>query len=71
MRSFINYTIHKILYYYNDQVKDDEMGRACSMNGRIERNSNRVSVRKSEETRPLKRARRRREDNITTDLRQI
>jgi hypothetical protein len=41
------------------------------MNGGNERNSNMVSVRKSEVTRPLKIARPRREDNTTADLTQI
>jgi hypothetical protein len=31
MRSFINCTLFE--YNYNDQAKDNEMGRVCSMNG--------------------------------------
>jgi hypothetical protein len=52
-------------YNYNYQVKEDEMGRVCSTN------EYRILVGKPEGTRPIGRPRRRREDNIRTDLREI
>jgi hypothetical protein len=54
----------------NDQVKKDEMGRACSTNG-AKRNAYRILVGKPEEKRSLGRPRRRKVDNIITDLREI
>jgi hypothetical protein len=51
----------------NDQVKEDEMGRVCSMNWE-ERNAYRISVGKPEGKRPVRRPRRRWEDNIKMDL---
>jgi hypothetical protein len=50
-------------------VKEDEMGGACSTNG--EKNAYRILVRKPEGKRPLGRRRRRWEDNIRMDLREI
>jgi hypothetical protein len=49
---------------------EDEMGRACSMNGE-KRNAYRILVRKLEGRRPLGRPRHRRVDNIKMDLREI
>jgi hypothetical protein len=50
---------------------EDEMGRACSTNG-ANRNAYRILVGKPEEKRPLVgRHRRRWEDNIKMDLREI
>jgi hypothetical protein len=52
----------------HDQVKEYEMGRACSTNGAT-RNAYRVLVGKPEGKRPLGRPRRRWVDNIEIDLR--
>jgi hypothetical protein len=53
-----------------DQVKEDEMGRPCSTNeGEVE--TYRILVGKLDGKRPLGRPRRRREDNIKRDLRDI
>jgi hypothetical protein len=57
-------------YNYDDQVKEDEMGRACSTNGE-KRNACRISVGKPEGKSPLRRPKRRWEDNIKMDLREI
>jgi hypothetical protein len=46
------------------------MGRACSTNGE-QKNAYRIWVGKPEEKRPLERPRRRWEDNIRMDLREI
>jgi hypothetical protein len=59
MRSFITCTLL--------QVKEDEMGRACSMNG----GRRRMQIGKPEGKRPLGRTRRRWVDNIKMDLREI
>jgi hypothetical protein len=50
-------------YNYNDRVKDDEMGRACSTNGE-KRNAYRILVGRAEGKRPLGRPRHRWVDNI-------
>jgi hypothetical protein len=52
-----------------DQVKEDEMGRACSTNGE-KRNAYRILAGKPEGKRPLGRPRRRWVDNIKMDLRE-
>jgi hypothetical protein len=54
----------------NYQVKEDEMGGACSTNGE-KRNAYRILVGKPEGKRLLERPRRRCEDNIKMDLRKI
>jgi hypothetical protein len=54
-------------YNSNFQVKEDEMGRACSTNGE-KRNAYRILVGKPEGKRPLERPRRRWEDNIRIDI---
>jgi hypothetical protein len=54
----------------NDQVKEDEMGRACSTNGE-KGNANRILVGKPVGKGPLGRPRRRGVDNIKMDLREI
>jgi hypothetical protein len=51
-------------------VKEDEMGKACSMNG-DNRNAYRILVGKPEGRRPLGRPRRRKVHNIKIDLREI
>jgi hypothetical protein len=53
----------------NDQVKEDEMSRACSTNGE-KRNAYRILVGMPEGKRPLGRPRRRWVDNIKVDLRE-
>jgi hypothetical protein len=53
-----------------DQVKEDEMGRACSTNEE-KRNAYRILVGNPEGKRPLGRPRRRWVDNIKMDLREI
>jgi hypothetical protein len=57
-------------YNLNDEVKEDEMGRACSTNG-AKRKAYRISVGKPEGKRPLGRPKRRWVDNIKMDLREI
>jgi hypothetical protein len=52
------------------QVKEDEMGRACSKNGK-KINAYRILVGKPEGKRPLGRPRRRWVDSIKIDLREI
>jgi hypothetical protein len=54
---------------YNEQVKEDEMGRACSTHGE-KRNAYRILVGKPEEKRPIGRSRHRWED-IKMDLREV
>jgi hypothetical protein len=51
----------------NDQVKEDEMERACSTNGE-KRNASRILVGKPEGKTPPGRRRRMSVDNIKTDL---
>jgi hypothetical protein len=53
-----------------DQVKEDEMGRACNTNGE-KRNAYRIMVGMPEGKRPLGRPRRRWMDNNKMDLREI
>jgi hypothetical protein len=57
-------------YNQKDQVKEDEMGRACSMN-REKRNACRLLVGNPEGKRPLGRPRRRWVDNIKMEFREI
>jgi hypothetical protein len=57
-------------YNYNYQVKEDEMGGTCSTNGE-KMNSYWILVGKPEEKKPIGRPRRRWEDNIKMDLREI
>jgi hypothetical protein len=56
-------------YNYDDQVKKDEIGRACRTNGK-KRNAYRILVGKPEGKRPLERPRRRWVDNIKMALRE-
>jgi hypothetical protein len=54
----------------NDQAKDDDIGRACSTH-REKRNAYKDFVGKPEGKRPLGRPKRRWEDNINMDLKEI
>jgi hypothetical protein len=71
MPSF-NKTIYNLITnsINKDQVKEDEMDRACSTNGE-KRNTYRILVGKPEEKRPLGRPRCRWVDNIKMDLREV
>jgi hypothetical protein len=53
-----------------DQVKEDEIGKACSTNGE-KRNAYRILVAKPEGKRPLGRPRRKWVDNIKVDIREM
>jgi hypothetical protein len=55
---------------WNEQVKEDEMGRACTTNGE-KRNAYGILVGKPEGKRPLVRPRRRWVNNIKMDVREI
>jgi hypothetical protein len=66
MRSYVTCTLRQ--YNQNDQLKEDEMGRACSTNG-PKKNAYRVLVGKRDGKKPLARQRCRRVDNIKMDLR--
>jgi hypothetical protein len=68
MKSFINVLFGK--YNYNYQVNEDEVGGECNTNGE-KRNAYRLLVGKLEGKRPLGSPRRRWEDNIRIDLREI
>jgi hypothetical protein len=57
-------------YNYNYQIKEDEMGRACSTNGE-KRTAYRILVGNPEGNRPLGRPKHRWEDNIRINLREI
>ena len=57
-------------YHLGDQVKKTEIGRTCSTY-RARRGAYRVLVGKPEGRRPLERTRRRWEDNIKMDLREV
>jgi hypothetical protein len=63
--------IVEILFTLSDQVKEDEMGRACSTNGEEKKNARRILVGKPEGKRRLGRPRRRWVDSIKIDLREI
>jgi hypothetical protein len=69
MRSFITCT-SLAKHNYNHEVKEDNIGMACSTNG-AKRNVYRMLVGKSEGKRPLRRPRCRWVDNIKMDLREI
>jgi hypothetical protein len=66
MRSFLTYTLRQI----HNQVKEDEMDRACSTNWE-KRNLHGILVGKPEGKRQLGRPRRRWVDNIKIDLREM
>jgi hypothetical protein len=55
---------------WEDLVKTDEMGRACNTNGE-KRNAYRILLGKAEGKRPQGRPRRRWENNINMDLKEI
>jgi hypothetical protein len=58
------------MYYLNDQVKEDGMGRACGGHGEGS-NTCRILMGKPEGKRLLGRPRRRWQDNIKIDLREV
>jgi hypothetical protein len=60
----------KTVHLNDDQVKEDEVGRACSMNGET-RIAYKILVGKAEGKRPLGRPRHRWVGNIKMDLREI
>jgi hypothetical protein len=68
MRSFMILFFSK--HNYNEQVKEDEMDRACSTNWG-KRNACRIFVETPEEKRSLGRPRRRWVANIKIDLREV
>jgi hypothetical protein len=51
----------------NEQVREDEMGRACGTKGK-KRNAYRLLIRKPKGKRPLGRPRRRRVNDVKNDL---
>jgi hypothetical protein len=55
-------------YYQVDEIKEDEMGGACSEHGEM-RNAYKILVGKPGGKKSLRRHRRRKEDNIKMDLR--
>jgi hypothetical protein len=59
-----------IIYVWNNQVEDDEMGGPCSTDG-DKRNAYRLLVGKPEGKRPLGRPRRRWVDNIRMDFLEV
>jgi hypothetical protein len=73
-RQLHNEEFHKLVlfvkHHQNDQVKEDEMGRAYSSHGE-KRNACRILVGKPEGKRPLGRLKLRWDDNIKMDLRQL
>ncbi|KAJ4428820.1 hypothetical protein ANN_25813 [Periplaneta americana] len=62
-------TVEKMRLSYKPKTQNVEMGRACSTYGRIQKS--RVLVGRPEGKRPLGRPRRRWEDNIKMDLREV
>jgi hypothetical protein len=66
MRNFITRTLRR--YNQNDQVKEDEMGRACSVHG--EKTAYKILVETPEGKRPLGRPRCRWDNNIKMVLRE-
>jgi hypothetical protein len=57
-------------YYWDDQIKEDEMGKACSTHGEM-RHSYKIFVEKSEQKRPIGKVRHRWENNIKMDVREM
>jgi len=68
MRSFITCTLHQILL--RCQVKGDEVGGTCSTHVEM-RSAYKILVGKSEGKRPLGRPRRKYEDDIKMDFKEI
>jgi hypothetical protein len=62
-----SYFVHITGYYYADQTKENEVGKACGMHGRGGE-LYMVLVGKPEGKRPRGRPRRRWEDGVKTDL---
>jgi hypothetical protein len=74
-RKLHNEELHNLYIFFfkcnwNDQVKEDEMGRACSTHGE-KRNAYRILVGKPEGKRPLGRLRPKWVDNSKMDFREI
>jgi hypothetical protein len=69
MRSFITCTLRQVRII-NDQIKEDEMDRACSTNG-TKRNLYRILVGKPKGKKPPGRPRCRWLDNIKMDVREL
>jgi hypothetical protein len=69
LQYFIIFNILLMYGLFNDKVKEDEMGSACSTNG-TKRNAYTILVRKPERRRPLGRPRHRWVDNIKRNLRE-
>jgi hypothetical protein len=69
---FLYSLFHNLLTQYcgGDKIEKNEMGGACSVDGE-ERGVYRVLVGKPERKRPLRRPRRRWEDNIRMDLQEV
>jgi hypothetical protein len=67
MKNFVTCTL-KTRYYQRDQIKENEVDRACSMHGRDEEHIENHG-RKIWSEKPLGRPRHRWEDNIKVDLR--
>jgi hypothetical protein len=57
-------------YYSGDEIKKNEIGRACSTHGGERKGAYRALVGKRQERKPLKRPRRRWGENIKMDLRE-
>jgi hypothetical protein len=57
------------VYYQDDQIKEEKIGRACSTRGRNEKCTNNFEERKQRE--PFRRLKHKWEDNIKMDLRDM
>jgi hypothetical protein len=57
-------------YYWDDQIKEDERGKACSTHGEM-RHSYNIFVEKPEQKRPIGKVRQRWENNIKMYVRDM